>query len=604
MQEGESRSLTVRYAFDRELQEVTNAAGRNYWYAYIEEILSRLGVCAHSLPLAACADAEALSQTGVLFLGDFNETDVPSVAPSALTRWIESGGILIGFATGGLDDLFGVYSGGTIPQEPDPFSIAGYFELLPSPVTQDCRAPVDPWQRLIITSPIRQLGCTASQPLARLFRCQPDHPGDGTRAQATGHPAIVHRPLGAGHAFYFAFDLAQTIWVVQQGRPVDQDYDGDGYLRRTDASVIGDNSRAVPYADSLHFLLANMVGRAPVPAIHPIPPRNGRVSPALLYFGGDDECSTGVQVPASDFMAGRDLPYHINAMPVDGRFAITPEEQARIEANGHEIAVHYNFNTGFDHPCGFTREDLLTQARQFRERFGRDSVCGVNHSVRWTGWAEPARWMQEAGNRADNSFFGWTSPPTNPVNTIGFVHGSAFPRRIWDDDAHDNACLDLLEIPITAYEVGYQGDDFIPQKVHEALSLALRYRLTLEFFYHPVYIAQYPTCRRAIDELVRLIDELPVSPVLMGLDRLYHWWTARSSAVIRDARLSEKRVTFEIGCDWEDGFVARLPTGPEPARECRVDGDPASFENAFEFGQHWTFVPLPAGSHRVAVRLG
>jgi len=119
-----------------------------------------------------------------------------------------------------------------------------------------------------------------------------------------------------------------------------------------------------------------------------------------------------------------------------------------------------------------------------------------------------------------------------------------------------------------------------------------------------VYIAQYPACRQAIDELVRLIDELPVPPVLMGLDRLYHWWTARERAAIRDPRLSEKRVSFEIDCDWEDGFVASLPTGPESARECRVDGHSASFESAFEFGQHWAFIPLPAGNHRVEVHLG
>jgi len=98
--------------------------------------------------------------------------------------------------------------------------------------------------------------------------------------------------------------------------------------------------------------------------------------------------------------------------------------------------VHFNFVTGYQHPCGFTREELLAQAALFRQRFGRDSVCGVNHSVRWVGWAEPGRWMREAGCKADNSFFGWTSPPTNPVNTIGFVHGSAFPRHLWDDAAH------------------------------------------------------------------------------------------------------------------------------------------------------------------------
>jgi hypothetical protein len=39
-------------------------------------------------------------------------------------------------------------------------------------------------------------------------------------------------------------------------------------------------------------------------------------------------------------MASRGLPYHINLMPLDGRFAMGSEEQARIERNGHEIAMH------------------------------------------------------------------------------------------------------------------------------------------------------------------------------------------------------------------------------------------------------------------------
>jgi len=595
--------LTVRYAFDHRLQELANASGSNYWYAYVEEILSRLGVCACPLPLAACADADELAPVGVLFLGDFRQSDMPSGSAETLARWVQTGGILIGFAAEGLDDLFGIAGEETIAQDEDPFSISGYFELQPSSVTQECRAPVDPHQRLIIISPIRRVRGAGCEPLARLFRCHPAHRGDGTHAREIDAPAITHRRLGAGHAFYFTFDVAQTMWAIQQGRPVDQDYDGDGYLRRSDASVIGANSRAVPYADSLHFLLANMIGRAPVPMIHQIPPRRGAVAPALLYFGGDDECEPGIQAPASDFMVARNLPYHINLMSLDGRFAIGPDEQARIEANGHELALHYDFITGFEHPCGFTREDVLAQARLFRQAFGRDSVCGVTHYCRWTGWSDPARWMREAGGLADNSFFGWTSPPTNPVNTIGFVHGSAFPRYLWDDAERGNVRLDFLELPITAYEVGYEGDDFIPEKVHEALELAVRYHLTLEFFYHPIYIARYPACRRAIDELVRCIQKLPAPPVLMGPDQLCRWWRSRSGATIRSARQVEGRICFEGECDYADGFVVKIPTGESSATDCTVDEEPAPCESAFESGQHWTFIPLGPGRHRVEVRL-
>ena len=595
--------LAVCYAFDDRLRQAANAEGRNYWYAYVVEVLSGLGVCPRPVALDACANAASLTDTGVLVLGNFRASRLPPEATVALSRWVEAGGILIGFATEGLDDLFGVTGEGTVEQAADPFAISGYLAFRPSALTQDCRAPVDPEQRLIVISPIRRLRCGQAEPLADLFACDPGAPGDGRRARRTDSPAITGRRLGCGHAFTFAFDLAQTLWCLQQGRPVDRDYDGDGYLRYTDASVIGDNSRRVPYADALKFLLMNMIGQVPAPMIHFVPPRAGRVAPALLYFGGDDECDPGSQVPASDFMAERGLPYHINAMPLDGRFAISPEEQARIEANGHEIALHYNFIDGFEHPGGFTREDVLAQARLFRERFGRDSVCGVTHWFRWCGWAEPARWMREAGGLADNSFSGWTSPPLNPINTIGFMHGSAFPRHIWDDAEHGNARIDLLELPVVAYEVGYLEEAFHPEMVRDALELAVRYHLTLNLFWHPVYIAQYPACRRAIDELVRLMGDMPVPPVLMGPDALARWWAARARASIEDVQWTNSRLAFRVRLDHDVGFVVKVPTGARPPEGCSVDGAASPFECAREFGGHWAFIPLASGAHRIELDL-
>ena len=597
-------SLTVGYALDRGLQEAANAEDENYWYAYVEEILSRLGVCARCIDLAACADSEALAEVGVLVLGDFPASSLPAGSGRTLTEWVAAGGVLIGFATAGLDDLFGVEPDEGIAQDGGPFSISGYLELGRSPITQDCRAEIAPEQRLIIISPIRVLRGAGSDELARLFLCDPDDHCDGARARDAQSPAIVHRTLEAGHAFYFAFNVCQTMWAIQQGRPVDADHDGDGYLRISDACAIGANSRAVPYTDALHFLLANMIGRRSVPMIHQVPPRDGRVAPALLYFGGDDEAVPGNQVPASDFMAQRGLPYHINAMFREGSFAISPEEEAHIEANGHEIALHYNFMDGFDHPCGFTREDVAHQAQLFRERFGRDSVCSVPHCCRWTGWAEPARWMRECGGRANNCYIGWTSPPSNPVNTLGFAFGSAFPRYFWDDAEHGNARIDFLELPIPAYEVGYQQEEFFPEKIRAALDLAVRYRLTFNFFYHPVYIAQYPACRKAIDELVRLMEEMETPPVLMGPDEVWRWWDARSKASIVNAQETGDRVRLEAECEYDRGFVVKIPTGDAPAGACVVDGLSAPFESAHEFGQHWAFVPLAQGQHVLEVKLG
>ncbi|MDP6777956.1 MAG: hypothetical protein QGI83_14455 [Candidatus Latescibacteria bacterium] len=596
------RALAVRYGYDRKLHEKVNAEGHNYWYAYVEEILSRIGVSASPLDLEACGDAGELAGTRVLILGNFESRDLPSGLSEPLLDWVSGGGVLIGFATEGLDDLIGVATDGSIPQEEGPFSINGYFELGDSPVTEGCRADIDPEQRLIAMSPIRLLRCGEAEELARLFTCDPENRDDGSLARSSEYAAITHMQLGSGHAFLFAFDLAQTMWAIQQGKPVLGDYDGDGWLRRTDATVVGDNSRGVPYTDALHFLLSSMIGRAPVPIVHQIPPRDGRVAPALLYFGGDDECSPGNQVPASDFMAERGLPYHMNIMLRDGKFAMGPEEQAHIEANGHEIAVHYNFVDGFDHPCGFTREDVLSQAARFKEVFGKDSVCGVNHCVMWCGWAEPARWMLEAGNKADNSFFGWTSPPKNPVNTLGFVHGSAFPRYFWDDAEHGNARIDFLEIPITGYELGYLEEECFPERMREALELAVQFHLTFNFFFHPGYVAKYPACQKAIDELVRLMGDMEVPPVLMGPDAVFDWWESKSRATIENAHQTPTGVAFDVACDYADGFVVKLPTGDLAASECTVDGATTEIEDAVEFGQHWAYVVLEEGEHQVEVK--
>ena len=596
-------SLSVRYAFDDALRARANAEGRNYWYAYVAEILSRLGVCARPFPLQACAEAAALAEVGVLVLGDFAPDTLPAQAARALNRWVSDGGVLIGFATEGVDEVFGVAGEGAAIAQADPFAVSAYLDLLADPVTADCRACVDLEQKLLIVSPVRRVRAQSGRHIARLFACDPAAPGDGSLARNTGLPAIVHHALGKGHAFYFAFNVAQTMWTIQQGRPVEGDYDGDGYLRVFDACIVGRNRLTVPYTDALHFLLANMIGRRPTPMIDQMPPRDGKAPPALLHFAGDDEGRPGHQAAASDFMAARGLPYHINAMPVEGAFAFDADEQARIEANGHEIGLHYDFVNGFDHPCGFASDDVAAQAALFRRRFGRDSVCSVMHYVRWTGWAEPARWMQECGGRADNSFFGWQYPPLNPVNTIGFSFGSAFPRFFYDNAAHGNARINLIEIPITAYEVGYEDEAFLPERISHALSLAVRHRLTFSFFWHPVYLAKSPACRQAVDELVRLIGLMPSPPVLMGTDALCHWWQARAGAVVDHARQSGGGVSFEAECRYRGGFIVKAPTGASPPGACRVDGVPARCEQRREFGQYWTFIPLAAGRHAIELAL-
>jgi hypothetical protein len=338
-----------------------------------------------------------------------------------------------------------------------------------------------------------------------------------------------------------------------------------------------------------------------MPLVQQIPPVGGRAADLLLYFGGDDEGQPHNQVAASAFMCDRGLPYHINAMAVDGRFALSRAEIERIEANGHELALHYNFIDGFQHPSGFTRDDVRKQAAVFHGVFGRPSVCSVNHWCRWTGWCEPARWMVAEGQLGDNSWMGAASELLNPTNTIDLSFGSMFPRRRWDDWRSGNECLRFVQEPIVAYEVGYQGEETDFATLHRAVDLARRYRATLNLFYHPVYIATYPACRRAIDELLRHLDETGTVTCTMGNDELARWWLARGEARLTTVTEHGDSITFEAHCDYPGGFTVKLCLGKATGCACTVSGAPANAEVVEEFGRRWAYLPLPTGRSEVRV---
>lgn len=295
------------------------------------------------------------------------------------------------------------------------------------------------------------------------------------------------------------------------------------------------------------------------------------------------------------------LPYHVNAMPREGAFGLSVEDAAAIRANGHEVSLHYNFRDGFAHPGPFRREDVMAQFAAFRRRFGFEPVCTVNHCVHWTGWAEPAEWMRDAGGRADNSFTHKRFPPSNPVNSFGFSFGSAFPHYFYRDHRGGNARLDFLEQPIVAYEVGYtrEGTDF--PRLHRILDHAARYHLTLNTFYHPVYVAEWPTCRLAIKELLRYLDERRIAAVHLGNDALWRWWDARHRSTIGDAVREDGRLRCAVDCAAPGGLIVKLPAPGRGEVAAELDGKPVAARVREELGRPWAHVVVPQGAHRLGV---
>lgn len=605
-------NFLTAFVYDSELRIRANQNSKNYWYEYIKEINDQIGLYAHEISPRSLEERSTLDGVGVLFIGDLKSDEISERVRKNIDEWVSAGGLLIGFNTEGLDQIFGNSYLFKIKQVPDEYSISGYFSLVDEPITSGIHSCLHPEQKLIIISDIRCLLPKESSEVAHLYDLQ---------RRSTPYPAITKRIYGKGLTYYFAFNVPQTIWILHQGVPISYDRDGDGYYRTGDMIAIGDNNCEVLYADEIIFLLQKMLSYAPQPLIYQLPSKGGEVPDVLLFWGGDDEAAKGTQVWASNWMKGKGLPYHINVMRnADGQFTLTMDELKAITDNGHEVSLHYNFIDNFS-PREFSEADVKEQMDAFYSNYGFYPITTVNHWVRWTGWVDTAKWLLSAGGKADNSFIHHPFPPLNPTNRTGFAFGTSFPFHFYDDYSGNNARLNFIEEPITAYEVGYVGNDVVDvESIHKAIDLANRYHLTMNMFYHPINVYSNPACRQAIEEVLRYIGEMGIVVVHMGNDELWEWWSKRAASKITDVNVDGKGVRFLVDCAYKDGLIIKIslrdygsslpsshvhPLLYEGCRNddlrCFVDNEPTKYEIRRDFGQSWLYVIVPYGIHQVSL---
>jgi len=579
------QSFRAAFVLDDQLKSAANAGGQNYWGSYISEIVSRLGLAAVQVSPAELPSR--LRDFSILFLAEAEEGSLVNIhgadIVSQLEAWVRDGGMLVGSRTRHLDAVMGnLPAGADIPSAGD-FAVSSEFTLNESAFTASLRSPLHPDAPLVTIGSVRPVTASLSQPLA----------ASGDAAVITAHKN------GAGWGFYFGFDLGHTFWAIQQGRPVDRDYDGDGWLRTGDAQILGSREPEVPYTDALLFLLQNAVSVQPHPLVSYLPPSGSGIPDIMLFYGGDDENTAGVQVPAATFMGSRGLPYQINAMPSSGSFAVTPDELAVIQAAGTEMSLHYDFITGFAQGDGFTQADVNLQSGWFESFFGYQAVCSVNHWVRWAGWHEPALWMMMAGLKGDNSRFPVPLVSANPVNCIGFAFGTALPYHFWTDAAGGNQRIAFVEAPISGYELGYAGSGLDERQVRRALYLAEHYGYIYEFFYHPVYIASSAGCRAAIDKLLELIDSRGLDVIHTTPGGVVNWWTERSAIALEDVEVSAGTLSFTARNPGSRSFVVNIPV-----EDFTVGAVPYPHEFREMFGRRWLMMVLPPGDTNVALSIG
>lgn len=253
--------LKAAYFIDEAEWEKANQDGKTYWWAYIEEILDRLGLTAEKLHSADLP--QKLHEYNLLFIGD---ADAQQFAAN-LDTWVREGGTLFAFGTSGIDEICGNRFIQQIPQSNNDFSITGELYLTEDGQdTEGIRCPIHAGKPLVVAGKIRLVKSENSNVIGVLK--------DGA--------VITSRKYELGRAIYFGFDLTKTFWTIQQGRRIEADHDGDGYLRTGDAIITGTYEPEIPYTDELLILLERFVGLSGIPLIHRLPPNGEQIS--MFYY--------------------------------------------------------------------------------------------------------------------------------------------------------------------------------------------------------------------------------------------------------------------------------------------------------------------------------
>jgi len=119
--------MAVFYLWDEQARVDKNRDDENYWFTYITEIFSRLGVKGCALMPEEIGDRR-FGPGDVLFLG----SDDVSAHEPAIVAGAENGLTVVGFAAEGAGALFGIKYKSVIEQPNDVYTFNGYFKFKPN----------------------------------------------------------------------------------------------------------------------------------------------------------------------------------------------------------------------------------------------------------------------------------------------------------------------------------------------------------------------------------------------------------------------------------------------------------------------------------------
>ncbi len=401
--------------------------------------------------------------------------------------------------------------------------------------------------------------------------------------------------------YAFGFDLAATVWYSGDGFPQETSPHGFFIGRTPDTRPLPlEHDTSIAYNDELLAILGGLLCELEVPMLHTLPPmQDGSVPDFAFHISGDDDCTSAeYDLTATRVMHERGFPYHINAMPVEGRFVITREQAEEILRLDGELALHADFTA---HP--YTKEGHNLQADLFEESFGFRTRTNTNHCfIQGDTAAERMRWLESCGILADNGKLGEIdTSDINAFNLCGYAFGTAFPRFTCDDPAHKNRRIATVEIPITYYEPRYSRGEVEkydhPERITGYIEDAVAHARIIQFFLHPHYLAPDRTSTRyalaALDLAREHWESQGYRPLLTTTDAVAAFWHARANAVLQAE--SETRLTVST----EAPMLLRLPNG---VKSVKIDGVETQVQTRRVRGEEIALAAIPAGNALVELQ--
>ncbi|TMV49146.1 hypothetical protein FE783_15905 [Paenibacillus mesophilus] len=580
-----------------------NREGRNEVSGYLSEMLSYLGYRCQMWTHRDWIDRQPQGFTVVAGASDLAEW------PAVCDAYVKEGNVLLAIGgVYGLEEVLGVTSAGVVQEgwvqwekdaECPAAGLRSSFHFFGAHAVTAADSGIETWGRLT-----GSLGVPADLP------------------EDAAHPAITERRIGHGRAVMIGIHLMNTFFMIQQGIAVVRDGlpadDGtaainDGIWKSDDGCVLDwkRDRDAVepggvpfflhPIVDEWRFVLQRV--------IHSLIQSTGSPLAQVWFWPRGIE---GIGHISHDTDGNN--PEHcavtlqkLSEAEVRSSWCIIlpgydAETNRRIDAEGHEIALHYNaLGTEIPH-SEWSEEHFRMQLDDLQVQFpDRPIVTNKNHYLRWEGDVQFYRWCERAGISLEQSKGG-----TKQGNK-GFLAGTCHPYVPVETESERNRPFNLLSLPTLAW------DPPVPARctLEEACAITNRARDVYgvaHFLFHPGMVGKRKNG----------VGESLVELVRYGREKGLEWWTGEE--IERWFRL-RKQVQMELKRARDGDFVLNVSTeyavqgltlllaaetGVHLAAECQ-DGSTsiASFRPVERFGRsYWELIAdVAAGAIFICVRI-